>query len=242
MISLKSRDFYHQNIRYSFRWNIGHFNSKFGTLFANRQLFSKLEGYFNKISEGKIPNDIFNSRENFRVSNFKIKGIRSDLIRSFSKKLIREGKIKLLSTDSKLPTYVRSVYNNYRKDLNKTPGHDPVLRNILINDKDSIAIETPIWKRYENKFLTGHIDLIQITNNSIKIVDYKPEGKFLNSLPQVSMYGLLLKKIFKIDKAKCISFNKNKGWEYDPEILKEDIQDFLSIRIKERCSWQDFLN
>ena len=95
---------------------------------------------------------------------------------------------------------------------------------ILIKDKDSIAIEVPIWSVSKDNHLTGHIDLIQIEDNIIKIIDYKPEGNFLFSLPQVATYGLLIKELIHVEKINCISFNKNFAWEYNPEILLTELK------------------
>ncbi|MFX1327056.1 MAG: PD-(D/E)XK nuclease family protein [Promethearchaeota archaeon] len=186
-------------------------------------------------------NSIFNKRQYPRVSQFKISGLKSAFMRSFSKKLIQNKKIKKLDSESKLPKLAQIVHENYFKEnLNKIPKHDPILKYILINDKDSIAKEVPIWKKMKNVYLTGHIDLIQIENDTVKVIDYKPEGNFLISLPQVAMYGLLIKSQLKINKIKCVSFNKEGAWEYDPNILKKDIKDYLiSLRIDER-PWENF--
>ena len=116
-----------------------------------------------------------------------------------------------------------------------------MLKNILIKDPDSIAIEIPIWKENNNTSLTGHIDLIQIEGNTLKVIDYKPEGKFMISLPQVAMYGLLVKNVLGINNLKCISFNKDEAWEYDPRILLTDIKAFMdSNNLKER-EWERFI-
>ena len=77
-------------------------------------------------------------------------------------------------------------------------------------------------------------------NNVVKVVDYKPEGKFIFSLPQVATYGLLIKKILKLGQIKCISFNKAEAWEYDPELLLKDIRDYLSS-YKIQRKWEDYL-
>ncbi|MFX0035074.1 MAG: hypothetical protein ACFE9I_05475 [Candidatus Hermodarchaeota archaeon] len=186
-------------------------------------------------------NSIFNKRQYPRVSQFKISGLKSAFIRSLSKKLIQSRKIEKLDSESNLPKYAQIVHENFIKEnLNIPPKHDPILKYILINDKDSIAKEVPIWKKMKNEYLTGHIDLIQIENDTVKVIDYKPEGNFLISLPQVAMYGLLVKSQLNINKIKCISFNKEGGWEYDPSILKKQIRDYLiSLRIDER-PWENF--
>jgi len=44
----------------------------------------------------------------------------------------------------------------------------------------------------------------------------------LPTIPQVSMYGILFDKFisnFKDVNVKCITFNKNHSWEYNPSIL-----------------------
>ncbi|GAG62360.1 unnamed protein product, partial [marine sediment metagenome] len=188
-----------------------------------RQDIVQLRKYFKKVHDGSIPNDLFNDKRFPRVSQFKLRGIKSSFVKSFSKQLIRSGKITKFDTDSKLSNYARRVYDNYKENhINKKPGHEPILKNILIKDKDSVAIEVPIWKKVKNNsYVTGHIDLIQVDNNHIKVIDYKPEGKFLISLPQVAVYGLLARTLLNIKNLKCISFNKDKAWEYSPNLILE---------------------
>ena len=189
-----------------------------------------------------IPNNLFNSRNLPRVSQFKIRGIKTAFIRSFSKKLIRAGKIQLSDSNSKLPQYVQKVIYNYKiNHIAGEPGHEPILKNILIKDKNSIAIEIPIWKEAPDKLITGHIDLLQVEKGVVKVIDYKPEGNFLLSLPQVAIYGYLLKSKLNIKNLKCVSFNKREVWEYDPTILISDIKDYLiSYQINKR-PWEIYL-
>ncbi len=237
---LKRRDFIHQNIKFSFNWNIKNHKEKLNQLNSNREEFKKLGTYLKRIYQGSIPNNIFNTKTITRVSQFKVKGLKNGFLRSFSKKLIHEGKIQKFESDSKLPKFTKKVYENYyNNQINKSPGHETILKNILIKDEDSIAIEVPIWSVKNNKYITGHIDLIQIEDNVIKIIDYKPEGNFLFSLPQVATYGLLLKKLIHIEELNCISFNKNLAWEYKPEILLTDIKDFLISKRLPRI-WENF--
>ncbi len=239
---LEIRKYIHQNIPYSFNWNKDHHNEKFNQITANREELTRLKKHFRRVSKGLIPNDLFNSPKLPRVSQFKIRGLKSTFIRSFSKSLIRSGKIQHYDSESKLPKYVQKVYESYQ-DINISghPGHEPVLKRILLKDKNSLAIEIPIWNNKKNTFITGHIDLIQIENDVVKVIDYKPEGKFLVSLPQVATYGFLIKSKLKIQNLKCLTFNKYEAWEYNPEILLEEIKDLLiSQGINER-SWENYL-
>ncbi|MFX0057668.1 MAG: hypothetical protein ACFE85_09560 [Candidatus Hodarchaeota archaeon] len=239
---LKKRVFIHQNIPYAFNWNITNHRAKLYQITTNKDDFIKLGTYLKRIYKGNIPNTVFNSSKFPRVSQFKIRGIKPAFISSFSKRLIREGIVERSDSKSKLPEFAQSVYENFKNhNINKDPGHEPILKNILIKDTDSIAIEVPIWKRFsENKFITGHIDLIQIENNTIKVIDYKPEGKFLLSLPQVATYGLLLKSMFNLDKLTCMSFNKKEMWEFEPNVLLKEVKEYLvTYNIKERV-WENF--
>ena len=231
----------HRNIPYAFNWNIRNHKQKITVPNPYRQQFVELGSYFKAVYKGKIPNNVFNSRANPRISQFKIKGLKSVFMHSLSKKLIRAGRIKSLGPDSKLPKYAQKVFKNFKNDIGKRPGHDPILKNILIKDQDSIAIEIPVWKKYEDTILTGHIDMIQIENNMIKVIDYKPEGRFLMSLPQVATYGFLIKSIFNISDLSCISFNKDGAWEYKPDLLISDIKDYLLTQNVKDRDWEKYL-
>jgi hypothetical protein len=242
LYKLRIKTFVHQNIPYSFNWNKTHHKEKYSQIIANREELNRLKQHFKRVYEGAIPNKIFNSRDFPRVSQFKIKGIKSAFVRSFSKNLIRSGKIRYYDSESKLSRYAQSVFDNYRiNNIGGIPGHEPILKNILIKDKDAIAIEVPIWGKKQNNIITGHIDLIQVENDIVKVIDYKPEGNFLISLPQVAMYGFLVKSKLNLERVKCVSFNKKGAWEYDPNILKTEIKDYLiSHNIKE-IPWEKFL-
>ena len=242
MNGLRTKVYIHRKIPYAFNWNEHNHNKKFSQLLGNHNEIRRLGYYFKKVHHGEIPNSLFNSINSPRVSQFKIRGIKYAFLSSFSKKLIRQGSISYLDSRTKLPSYVQNVYNTFRKNgIKRVPGHEPVLKNILIKDLNSIAIEVPIWKEFKEIFITGHIDLIQIVNDTVKIADYKPEGNFIISLPQVAAYGLLIKSKLNLSKIKCISFNRKEAWEYDPNILKRDVRDFLEQhRINER-PWEKFI-
>jgi len=239
---LKKKVFIHQNIPYAFNWNKEHHKEKYSQITANRIELNKLKEYFKIVYKGVIPNNLFNSQNLPRASQFKIKGIKTAFLRSFSKKLIRSGKIQYRDSNSKLSQYVQKVFDNYKLNgINRVPGHEPILKNILIKDKDSIAIEVPIWNEINGKIITGHIDLLQVENDLVKVIDYKPEGNFLLSLPQVAIYGYLLRSRLNIQKIRCISFNKDKTWEYDPDILQSEIKDYLTRNQINERPWEKYL-
>ena len=80
------------------------------------------------------------------------------------------------------------------------PNHEHVLKHILREDDKSLATEIPIWTK-NPKSVTGHIDLLRNDGNVIQVVDYKPEGNFVRSIPQVAYYGFIIKKKFKQKKS-----------------------------------------
>jgi hypothetical protein len=141
----------------------------------------------------------------------------------------------------------------------KKPSHDAILTNIFLKHENSIAIETPIWTTKQTTLMdymnlekfslsctapfTGHIDLMiyDDIDKSIVITDYKPEGAFLRSLPQVATYGLVIKRILKLDNVKCVSFNKDNAWLYDPEILKHEINNMISAHGNPRLIWRNLV-
>jgi len=235
---LNRRDFYHQNIRYSFHYH----KKRLEKINQLNEEYKKLKKFLLEIYNGNVPNNLFNKKTIPRVSNFKLKGIKRAFLRSYSKQLIRSGKVFEFNSDYKLSHYAKEVYKNFkRNEFRKNPGHDPILKNILIRDDKSIAIETPIWKKVNGNYITGHIDLIKIESGAIKIVDYKPEGHFLYSLPQVASYGLLFKSIFKYENVICISFNKDQAWEYKPEILLKDLKEYLLNHKFNTKKWEQFV-
>jgi hypothetical protein len=239
---LKKKIFIHQNIPYAFNWNVNNHKAKLYQIDPKRQDFIKLGTYFKRVYQGDIPNNLFNTREYHRISQFKIKGIKNSFLTSFGKKLIRDEKIKYLDSTSSLPRYAQTVFQSFKNnEIGRIPGHDPVLKYILIKDRNSLAIEIPIWKKFYTTYLTGHIDLIQIQDNMIKVIDYKPEGNFIFSLPQVATYGFLIKTKFNLESIKCISFNRKEAWEFDPSILLNEIKEYLISHGNHERIWENYI-
>ncbi|QEE14981.2 PD-(D/E)XK nuclease family protein [Promethearchaeum syntrophicum] len=140
---------------------------------------------------------------------------------------------------------VNESFEDFEKDPDSyyKPSHDSVLTAILLKLGNALSIETPIWLRKQKKLtdymnigkndydfsysksITGHIDLLLYDKKgeNLIIADYKPEGYFLRSLPQIAFYALILRRILNIRglNVKCLSFNKDDAWIYSPEVLKE---------------------
>lgn len=237
---IKRKNFIHKGLVYSFNWNIE--NHERLKRIADNSDVKKLWNYFNRIGRGDIPNQLFNDRKLPRISQYKIKNLSQKIVGSMSTKLIRRGKIIRIKETSKYSKMVREVFDNFKENgIGKKPNHEPVLKNILIKDSESLAIEIPIWKRGQEGSLTGHIDLIQGNRTTIKVLDYKPEGRFIYSLPQVATYGNLLKNLLKVKNLQCVTFNLREAWEYDPEILLTDIKNYLIEHGYDERKWEAYI-
>jgi hypothetical protein len=116
-----------------------------------------------------------------------------------------------------------------------------VLKHLLINNKNSIATEIPVWRPPPTP-CTGHIDLLQISEEETIVVDYKPEGNFMRSLPQVAFYGFLLGHNLKLSNVTCISFNDKDAWQYEPSILSEEVDPSLEKYRGAPTPWVTFIN
>ena len=158
---------------------------------------------------------------------------------------------------------VDEVYEYYRgigmPDFK--PGHDPILNQILLTNEYALSLEIPIWTRKQTslldfipikggslnfsfkKSITGHIDLLLYDpiQQCPVVVDYKPEGSFLRSMPQVATYGLLLKRILGIPKLLCVSFKRDEAWLYDPEILRHELEEKLVKFGNPKLPWRKFV-
>lgn len=72
-----------------------------------------------------------------------------------------------------------------------------VVEDYLLNgDRDTIAVEVPVYFRHPEFGLTaGHIDLVQVSNRGIQILDYKPQAARENPgqvVAQLSVYAQAL--------------------------------------------------
>ncbi len=230
------RDFVHAGIKYSFNWNQKN-HQIFERHSSGRQLFK----YLTQISNNQVPHDLFNNAELQRISRFKITGVPRGTCSSFGRRLVEAGNIVRLGADNEYSKIARKVMQNYRTSgFTTKPGHEPVLKYLLINHKNTIACEVPVW-HMPPKSITGHIDLLQIAEDEVMVVDYKPEGNFMRSLPQVAFYGYLLGKNLTLDKVTCISFNDKEAWKYSPQILVEDLNYLLEKYQQVSVPWLPFI-
>ena len=117
---------------------------------------------------------------------------------------------------------------------NNKARHDELQKFMIANDSVTIATEIPVFISNEdlkefkkvgfdipiklNKILTGHIDFLQVRNNSIHILDYKPNAKRDKPISQLTIYALALSKLtgMKLTDFKCAWFDENSYYEFFP--------------------------
>ncbi|KKL61501.1 hypothetical protein LCGC14_2194690, partial [marine sediment metagenome] len=125
----------------------------------------------------------------------------------------------------------------------------------ILNLKDnsySLAIELPVYFEYKGQMITGHVDLLLIKDGVLYVADYKPDQSpeigpnyylsFLNSVPQLAAYAMVLRDILGIDEVRCITFNKDRAWVFDPDESLAFINKFLTEQGKiDQAIWTNYL-
>lgn len=106
---------------------------------------------------------------------------------------------------------------------------------MLINDSTTIATEVPVYltnddinyfKNHGFTFdfrnyrtpITGHIDILQIKNDLIHILDYKPKARKVKPIEQLTIYalGLASRTKLAVKDFKCAWFDQNHYFEFFP--------------------------
>ena len=114
-------------------------------------------------------------------------------------------------------------------------NHSKVQMFMLENDKNTFAIEVPIWlnsneiEGYSGLFgsnepLTGHIDVLGIENGKVWVWDYKPNAyKEKYASTQVYFYSLMLSKRtgIPLDKFRCGYFDWERAYMFKPMPIEE---------------------
>lgn len=133
---------------------------------------------------------------------------------------------------------LQAVADNYKR-------HEVLQKFMLFNDSVTIAAEVPVFLEkedvehmrkklnfvipidYERDIfeesdyrcpVTGHIDLVQVRNNNIHILDYKPNASSAKPIAQLTFYALALSRLtgLKLYHFKCAWFDQNDYFEFFP--------------------------
>ena len=136
---------------------------------------------------------------------------------------------------------IPSVGSNYDR-------HSRLQRFMLINDSTTVAMEVPIFLLEDDiaaledyygvtivpkepvhrarpalgskpRFITGHIDFLQVRNGSIHILDYKPDARTNKPIAQLGAYALALTRLvpgLNLSDIRCAWFNETCFNEFAP--------------------------
>lgn len=113
-------------------------------------------------------------------------------------------------------------------------NHSKVQMFMLENDKNTLAMEVPIWLNFneidnfselfdDQNPLSGHIDILRIQNDKIWIWDYKPNAhKEKYAKTQTYFYALMLslRTGIPLEKFRCGYFDKDKAFIFNPKKIK----------------------
>jgi len=189
---LFTKRFEHENLDYEFMYH----KYKLDVLCRNK--FPGLFQYITRFEQG-CPDVFFEIGERCSQPKFKV------TVNARKKK-------NLACTMTEFAT--KAARNNYER-------HKMVETFMLINDKATIAIEVPAWyweKNIDNG-VTGHIDLLQVRNDHVYILDYKPDASKDKKAPwQLYHYALALSFRTRIPLRNivCAWFDKEIYYEYKP--------------------------
>jgi hypothetical protein len=104
--------------------------------------------------------------------------------------------------------------------------HMNVQMFMLAYDKETVAMEVPVWFEDpvglsipEIDALTGHIDLVRVEGDTVWIWDYKPDAHLeTDATTQTFLYALMLSRRGNIDLAniQCGFFDEIRAYTFDP--------------------------
>jgi transposase-like protein len=145
---------------------------------------------------------------------------------------------------------IPSVGSNYDR-------HPRLQRFMLLNDSTTVAVEVPIFLleddiaaledhygveivpkqpvhrarqafAHKPRFITGHIDFLQVRNGSIHILDYKPDARTNKPIAQLVIYALGLTRLVPglvLSDIQCAWFNETCYNEFSPRRLLRSLSE-----------------
>lgn len=189
--------FKHSNLLYNFKFHKGKLK-EFGKFFG-------LKEFIFKLNKG-IDDKVFNSST--RCS--KIKNNVSVNVR--------------VSENNRL----NKALGNALKIVKNNKQRHGIVEDFLLNcDRDTVAVEVPVWYWDKNlgKGICGHIDILQVKNGNVWILDYKPNASSENVDKVVSQLysyalGLSFRTRVSLRNIKCGWFDENKLFSFDADKVR----------------------
>jgi len=220
---IEQYEFLHNNLNYKYQIH----NFKLNYLTGDNEKLQRLKLYLEKITTKEFPHHIFKPNPEIKEKSDRASQT------SFSALSIRP-----LSKQN-LANKLCSLALNLAKS-NKD-RHQSIQDFFITNDSVTIAAEVPIYLTHDdllyfnahgfnlnpNDFktpITGHIDILQVRNNLIHVLDYKPNAEKENPIHQLTIYALALASKTKLPLImfKCAWFDENNYFEFFPlHVVKE---------------------
>lgn len=213
---IQQYNFLHNNLNYKYQIH----QAKLNLLSKSNPKFLRIKDYLNKIPTKDFPHHIFKPTN--KINN----------TTRASQSQFKTLKITTL-TKQNLANKLASLALNLAK-TNKD-RHETIQNFILTNDSTTIATEIPIYLTNDDLLyflsknfkinpkdfqtpITGHIDFLQIRNNLIYILDYKPDANKEQPIKQLTIYALALASKTKLPLTmfKCAWFDENNYYEFFP--------------------------
>lgn len=189
--------------------------------------FDRLRTYLESIPTDEFPHHLFQAKEDRPPDQP-------------AERTQRSSKIQLETLE-----FVKTERQNLANDLatlglilarTNRQRHPKIQEFMLINDNSTLAVEVPVYLteeniRYYNQApgfqltlpeetapITGHIDIIQVRNNLIHILDYKPDAHKIQPISQLVTYALALSSRTKLalKEFKCAWFDDKHYYEFYP--------------------------
>lgn len=192
------RMFKHSGLLYNFKYHKGKLN-----LFCK---FQGLKNFINNLSKG-VDDKLFN------FSNNRCSTIKSNV------------NVNIKTLDN---TKLNKVIGNTLKSIKNNKQRHSIIENFMLNsDRDTIAIEVPVWywDKNKNTGIHGHIDILQVKYGKIWILDYKPNAHKEDVNKVVSQLwnyarALSFRSNVNLDIIKCAWFDENKIFIFDPNKVR----------------------
>ena len=214
---MEQHTFLHNNLPYKFQVH----NFKLNLLTENNEKFQRIKQYLERIPTKEFPHHIF--KPDYHLEQ------KSDRASQSSFKTLNVMPLQKQNLANRLTSLALNLArtNKYR--------HLAVQDFMLTNDSTTIATEVPIYLTHDdllyfnsrnfnlnpedfNTPITGHIDILQIRNNLIHILDYKPKADKINPIEQLTIYALALASKTKLPLTlfKTAWFDEKNYYEFFP--------------------------
>jgi len=203
---------------YTFRYH----NAKLGILLKENPKFTKLKDYIEKINSKQFPHHIFTYNKDKNANRQRASQIKFNHLT-----------IEQIKKQNQANQLAKLALNSATANKDR---HETIQNFFLINDSATIATEIPTYLTnwdsgyYRNQKgfvfplnnyqtpITGHIDILQIRNDLIHILDYKPDANKTNAVEQLTIYALALSRKVNLPLYyfKAAWFDENNYYEFYP--------------------------